>query len=422
MKARKDPKGRALHKGESYNKKTKLYIYKYKDPFGKIRYEYSKDLGKLREKEERLKKDQLDGLDIYLMGKATVNFAFDRYIKFRTDLRQSTRSNYLYTYNHYVRNGFGERKIADIKYSDVLQFYWTIVEEKELSISTLESIHTLLHPAFEQAVRDDIIRHNPTEGVIKTISRKYDKVIGVKRALTPKQQEAFIKALDMPKTIRFRPVFTAMLGTGMRIGELAGLRDVDIDTDNLFCDVNHEILYVPLNQPDGKRKSEYIDSPPKSTAGYRRIPMMDSVKQAIEEEKEMQKALGVKSNMTVGNYSGFLFVNRNGNVHKEGALNKALKRICNNYNAAEEIEAKRQRREPVMLPHITNHTLRHTFCSRLCEVETNLKVIQTIMGHDDIRTTMEIYAEVSERKNKESFKRLADNFDIFGKRGKDSIS
>ena len=109
-------------------------MYKYIDPFGKKCYLYSGDLGELREKEDRIKRDQLDGLDIYMMGKATVNFVFDRYIRFKTELRKTTYSNYIYTYDHYVRKGFGERKIAEIKYSDVLQFYTYLLEEEELSI------------------------------------------------------------------------------------------------------------------------------------------------------------------------------------------------------------------------------------------------------------------------------------------------
>ena len=61
-------------------------------------------------------------------------------------------------------------------------------------------------------------------------------------------------------------------------------------------------------------------------------------------------------------------------------------------------KATEEDREPVLLPHFSNHNLRHTFCTRLCENESNIKVIQSIMGHSDIRTTMDIYAEVTKDK------------------------
>lgn len=59
------------------------------------------------------------------------------------------------------------------------------------------------------------------------------------------------------------------------------------------------------------------------------------------------------------------------------------------------------------------HILRHTFATRLCEQETNLKVIQSIMGHRNIETTMDIYAEATDKKKKESFENLSVKLDVF---------
>ena len=55
---------------------------------------------------------------------------------------------------------------------------------------------------------------------------------------------------------------------------------------------------------------------------------------------------------------------------------------------------------------VSCHILRHTFCTRFCENETNLKVIQEIMGHADISTTMDVYAEATQEKKKESMTSL----------------
>ena len=101
-KARKDNRGRALRKGESQRQSDLMYIYTYTDPFGKRKYTYSKDLVKLREKEQKLLKDQLDGLDVYAAGNANLNFVFDRYISTKTELRRTTYTNYMYMYDHYV--------------------------------------------------------------------------------------------------------------------------------------------------------------------------------------------------------------------------------------------------------------------------------------------------------------------------------
>ena len=106
MACRKDGKGRVLRKGEGYRKGDGRYSYVYIDPLGKKRTIYAKSLVKLREREEQLQKDQLDGLDIYVAGKADVNFLFDRYISTKTELRSTTYSNYLYTWNHFIRDTF----------------------------------------------------------------------------------------------------------------------------------------------------------------------------------------------------------------------------------------------------------------------------------------------------------------------------
>ena len=190
-KARKDHRGRALRKGE-IQRKDKSYMYTYTDPYGKRRYIYANDLVELREKEKRLMKDQLDGLDVYAAGNADLNFVFDRYITTKTELRRTTYTNYTYMYDRFVRDEFGKRKIGTIKYSDVLYFYYHLLNDRGMQINTLETIHTVLHPTFQLAVRDDIIRNNPSDGVMAQIKKKPGKNHGVRHALTLDQQRAFM--------------------------------------------------------------------------------------------------------------------------------------------------------------------------------------------------------------------------------------
>ncbi len=91
-----------------------------------------------------------------------------------------------------------------------------------------------------------------------------------------------------------------------------------------------------------------------------------------------------------------------------GILKMASEQVAEEQKAMtkEELQAIGEKREPIILPRFSCHVIRHTFCTRLCENETNLKVIQDVMGHKDIQTTMDIYAEVSEQKKKDSFEKL----------------
>ncbi len=410
-KARKDNKGRALRKGESQRQSDKMYIYTYSDPFGKRRYTYSKDLARLREKEKKLLKDQLDGLDMYAAGNADLNFVFDRYITTKTELRKTTYTNYTYMYDRFVREEFGKRIIGDIKYSDVLYFYYHLVNEKNLQINTLETIHTVLHPTFQLAVRDDIIRNNPSDGVMAQIKKKPGRNHGVRHALTLEQQRAFMNyTANSPALCHWAPLFTVLLGTGCRIGEIIGLRWEDLDFEKRLIDINHSVTYY-ARRTDVTR-CEFAVSLPKTEAGTRIIPMMDAVYDAFQEEYEKQKESGFNATVVDG-MTGFIFANRFGNIHNPQSVNRTIRRILENHNAEEVVKAKKEKRQPVIIPHFSCHHLRHTFCTRFCENETNIKVIQAVMGHANIETTMDIYAEVTDMKKTEAIENLSHKLNVF---------
>lgn len=409
-KVRKDLRGRSLRKGEVQRSSDKRYMYTYTDPMGRRKFIYANDLAELREKEAKLMKDQLDGLDLYVAGKASVNDTFDRYMSTKYNLRESTKSSYLYTYDHYVRDTFGKKRIADIKYSDVLQFYYYLLNEVKISLGTLDTVHCLLHPTFQLAVRDEIIRNNPTDGVMKEISRESSKNRGIRHALTVEQQRAFMEYIaNHPIYYHWWPMFTVLLGTGCRIGEALGLRWQDLDYDKRTISINHSLSYY---QKPESNKSVLRISKPKTEAGIRTIPMLDIVKDAFEMLYEEQLENGFNESEIDG-MSGFIFCNRFGTVPNPQTVNHTIKRIANSYNADEVVRAKKERRNPIILPNFSCHHLRHTFCTRLCENETNLKVIQSIMGHRNIETTMDIYAEATEEKKQESFENLAAKLDIF---------
>jgi integrase len=260
------------------------------------------------------------------------------------------------------------------------------------------------------AVRDEIIRKNPSDGVMAEIKKSSDKAAGVRHALTIPQQRAFMNHIaNHPVYYHWWPLFTVLLGTGCRIGEALGLRWDDLDYENRVISINHSLVYYPVGD---NRTSVLHISKPKTEAGVRTIPMLDSVKDAFEMLHEEQEDEGFNET-NIDGMSGFIFCNRFGSVPNPQSVNRAIKRIVIDYNASEAVNAKKERREAVILPDFSAHHLRHTFCTRLCENETNLKVIQSIMGHKDIQTTMDVYAEATEEKKQESFERLAAKMDVF---------
>ena len=121
--------------------------------------------------------------------------------------------------------------------------------------------------------------------------------------------------------------------------------------------------------------------------------MLPKVKEAFLMEKAYQEECGIKSNAEVDGFRDFIFVNRFGNVQHQGTLNKALYRIIRDCNY--EILDNDHKEDIVILPKFINHSLRHTFTTRMCEAGVNIKAMQDILGHADAETTMDIYAEAT---------------------------
>lgn len=395
--SRKDSKGYVLHKGESQRCDGR-YSYAFTDRQGKRHTIYAKSLLELRKKEKTLEKSILDGVDPFAADKLTVNDMYDRYMSQKFDLKPTTKSNYIYMYDHLIRDGFGKRKLSSVKYTDIKKLYHDLVIDQGIKPNTVENIHTQLHPTFQLAVREEIIRINPTDGVMGEIkkSRIWEKP--KRHALTIPQQKAFLNYLESnPEYAGWYPIVTILLGTGMRIGECLGLRWEDVDFDKKLISVNHSLSDRPMGK---ERKCERHIMEPKTEAGTRIIPMIDEVLDAFLGEYQIQKCLGFCTEEIDG-YSGFVFSTSKGTLYQASAVNQALHRIQVSYNTEETMKAKKEKRDPVLLPEFSCHHLRHTFCTRFCENETNLKVIQDIMGHADIQTTMDIYAEVTEEKKQE---------------------
>lgn len=409
--SRQDNKGRNLWKGE-YQKPSGIYEYRYTDALGKTHSVYSRRLTQtdkvspekqdepcLRELERQIERDRQDGINTALAEKLTLNAFFEDYINNKPGLKQSTRTNYKYMYKKYVSDSLGLKKISQIKYSDILKFYNYLITDIGFKLRSMEVLHTILHPIFTIAVRDGYIRTNPTDGAMTEIKNSHNCENGKRHALTEVQQSAFMNYISgSQKYSHWLPLFTVFLGTGCRVGELIGLRWEDCDFENKLININHNLIY--RLQDNGK--CEFHITTPKTQAGIRVIPMLNEVKAALLKERKTQEKTGFNETVIDG-YRGFIFKNRFGTVFSPHLINRAIDRIIKDYNSDETVKAKSENRDPLLLPHFTVHNLRHTFCTRFCENETNLKIIQEIMGHSDIKTTMDIYNEATLDKKKESF-------------------
>ena len=392
---RKTKENLTLHKGES-QRPNGGFDYRWTDEDGRRRSLYAKTLEELREAEAQLRQDLHDGIKMEARS-VTLNDMYELWKQLKRGLKDNTFQNYQYMYRTFVEPSFGRKRISALLKSDIKRFYNTLVDERGLSVSTVDSVHTVLHQLLDMAVDDRYIRHNPADNVLKELKQTHVPAPQKRHALTLQEQERLLSFLrKSPQYNHWYPVFAVMLGTGMRVGGTVGLRWCDIDMEQGIINVNHTLVYYQ-HETNGCYCNIHT---PKTRNGIRKIPMLDFVKEAFAEERRRQFESGIRCNATIDGYTDFIFVNRFGDPQHQGTLNKALRRIIRDCN--DEMLTK-GKRNPVLLPHFSCHTLRHTFTTRMCEAGVNVKVIQDALGHADVSTTLNIYADVTRELQRSEF-------------------
>lgn len=142
---------------------------------------------------------------------------------------------------------------------------------------------------------------------------------------------------------------------------------------------------------------------PKTKAGVREIPMLDYVQEAFLLEKQYQEHNNMRCRVTIDGYTDFIFINRFGGVQHQGTLNKAIRRIARDCN---EEQLNKSSDSCLLLPRFSCHSLRHTFTTRLVEQNINIKVVQDVLGYKDIKTTLNIYTDVTQEVKQREFDNL----------------
>lgn len=394
-----DKKHRLLKKGE-IQRADGYYTYRWTSRNGKRHSVTASTLEELREREEQIARDMSEGI----RGDAknvTLDDMFELWKRLKRGLKGNTFQNYCYMYRTFVSPEIGKLRIARLKKSDIKAFYNSLVDGKNLKIATVDNIHTVLHQVLEVAVEDRYMRTNISDNLMKELKQSHNIGQERKRALTEPEQELFLDFLKRDNTPyrHWYPVFAVMVNTGMRVGEITGLRWEDVDFEENVIEVSHTLVYY--NHSD--EGCYFSIHTPKTEAGKRVIPMLDEVREAFLEEKSYQESNQLKCKASIDGYTDFIFINRFGNVQHQGTLNKALRRIIRDCN---DMQLAKGGKDPLLLPRFSCHSLRHTFTTRLVEAGVNLKVIQDALGHKDFSTTMDIYTDVTKELRQREFDSL----------------
>jgi integrase len=405
MAARYDNRHRKLKTGE-YQKANGNYIYRWTTRDGERHTVGATSLEELRRKEEKIAKDKSDGIK-QCAKNVLLNDIFGLWKATKRGLKENTFQSYIWCYEQYVGNDvIGETPIQALKRSDLKRFYNRLYEDRHLKIATIDNIHTVLHQVIQVAVDDDYIRKNISDNLLKELKQSHNVGETHKKALTVPEQNLFLDFIK-PDTSRYNHwynIFAVMLGTGLRVGEVTGLRWDDIDLENGMIDVNHTLVYYCHNTGSDEKgnKCYFGVNTPKTKAGCRQIPMQDYVKEAFLREKKYQEFNGIFCQQEVDGYTNFIFVNRFGNCQHQGTLNKTLRRIIRDCND-KQFEKAGNNPNPLLLPKFSCHSLRHSFVTRLVEADVAIPVIQQLAGHSRSDVTLDIYTTITKEFKQREF-------------------
>ena len=282
---RKDKTRTVLRTGE-LQRSDGSYQYSWTDENHKRRYVYSKTLEALRIKEEAIEKDKSDGIKAEARY-VTLDDLYELWKDLKRGLKNNTFENYKYIYETFVRRQIGSKRVSTFLKSDIKRFYNYLVDERGLKPATVDGVHNILHQIFDMAVDDNYIRNNPTNNVLRELKKAHCFKTEKRRGLTRPEQELFMDYLKNSNTaVYWYPVFAVMLGTGLRVGEVTGLRWCDIDLEDGIIDVNHTLVYYDHRTSEGKKGCYFNVNTTKTPASMRQVPMLDFVKEAFELEKQ----------------------------------------------------------------------------------------------------------------------------------------
>ena len=387
---RKDNKGRVLKTGES-QRKDGSYMYRYSDPGGMRRTVYAPDLKALREKEDEIENNIYNGID-YFDGNITIEKLLERNFNLKRSLSASTQANYRNIITVLKRTSFIKTPIKYVKVSDAKSYILELANGKKYS--TVAFYKSFLRSSFEIACEEGIISKNPFDFSLREILRDTSEK---RTALTQSQVQILLNFIHSNSCYsKWEDEIRILLGTGLRISEMYGLTMNDIDFEHMRIHVNHQLSYRP-----SKGRNSWIIHPPKTKAGNRFIPMSNEVYECFKRTLLQRPHPTVEP--SINGYTNFVFLSKSKyhNVKYECLLLQALNVIEAAYTA--------QYPNGPILPHLTPHIFRHTFCTNSINSGMNIKTVQYIMGHSSINMTLSVYTHATQTSVFEDFYKKVDN-------------
>ena len=369
----KDLKGREIGVG-IVQQPNGTYFARFVDKFGKRRTKRSKKLQEVRQ--WLAEATYIDAhSDLEQAANMLVDAWFEYWIGIKKQtVRPNTVRNYTERYQHNIREVIGNKLLTDVKPIHCQRIF-SAMAEQGYRTSTIYQTRIALYNMFEFARENDVLLSNPCKKSLKSdMGRESSK----KEALTIEVQKRFLEAAG---GYSYENQYRFVLQTGLRTGELIGLRWSDIDLDARTVKIERSMEYR-------YDIGEWRVGPPKSRSGFRTVPLTDEAIRILKDQKTKNSRLKV----VPMEWTDTVFLCRNGTPVKNSTYDTGLFKCCDRAG----------------IPRFSMHVLRHTFATRCIEGGMKPKTLQRILGHSNISITMNLYVHITEDEKQKEIDLVAD--------------
>lgn len=298
--------------------------------------------------------------------------------------KQSIRSRTYERYEEIVRlhlvPGIGHHQLQKLSPQHLQSFYTNKLEEG-LSTTTVISFHNVLHKALETAVRWNLISRNVCDLVSPPRRKRFE--------IQPLSVEQVQQLVAVTRDHRLEALFLLALATGMRRGELLGLKWQDINFQTDMLQIRRILTRVPtkVKKPQG---AAYVEAEPKTEKGRRSILLPPFVVEALKQHRARQLEARLKAGAAWQEHDYVFCTSVGTHLHPTRDVLNQLKVLL----------AKAE------LPDIRFHDLRHSSATMLLSMGVHPKIVQEILGHSQISMTMDTYSHVLPTMQKEAMSKL----------------